>query len=118
MACWNSSDRCGRFAGDDQACPDRHGPLPPGCEFACEILLLDHRSAQGAQGAQEIRKGLYWRNSWFAIFDASGKRYDIKFPSASEPERVQHILKMLRSTSRRMTEEDFQTLQRALDRTE
>ncbi len=91
------------------------------------VVLLDHRSEQGAQVAQEIRKGLYWGNPWLAILDADGKvlttsndakGYYIGFPSKSEPDGIEHFLKMLRSTSQQMTEDDFQTLQRALEGTE
>jgi hypothetical protein len=90
-------------------------------------VKLDSRWEHAQEIAKELRQEAEGGIPWVAILDAEGKTLitsndsegeNIGFPSKSEPDGIRHFLKMLRSTSQRMTEDDFQTLQRALEGTE
>lgn len=90
-------------------------------------VKLDSRWEHAQEIAKELRQEAEGGIPWVAILDADGQTLatsndsegeNIGFPSKSERDGIRHFLKMLRSTSQRMTEDDFQTLQRALEGTE
>jgi hypothetical protein len=85
-------------------------------------IKMDPRWPHSAEIMKSLRGEASGGYPWFAILDADGKVLvtsnkpdgdNIGFPS--EPDSVEHFLKMLRSTAVRMKDEDFARLKTAFE---
>ena len=85
-------------------------------------IKMDPRWPHAAEIMRSLRGEASGGYPWFAILDADGKVLatsnkpdgdNIGFPS--EPDSVDHFLKMLKSTALRMTDEDFARLKKAFE---
>ncbi|WP_010582323.1 thioredoxin [Schlesneria paludicola] len=82
-------------------------------------IKMDERWQDVALVMKPIRKSAEGGIPWTAILDADGNvlvnsnqadGQNMGFPSASEPEGIEHFLMMLKSTAQRMNDEDLETL--------
>ena len=81
-------------------------------------VKMDHRWIGGKEIMQEIRNGADGGVPWFAILDSDGQTLatsndsksgkNIGFPS--EPESLNHLSEMLKSTRQRMTDQEIEDL--------
>lgn len=86
-----------------------------------KVKIDQSEMRNGAQVAKRLRKSRSGGTPWMVILDADGNELassdgpegNCGYPL--QPHEVDHFLQMLRSTSRRMTEQHFAKIARALD---
>lgn len=86
-------------------------------------VQMDERWSHFGEVMRPIRRDDTTGVPWLAILSSEGKTLatsdaaggrNIGFPTANEPEGIEHFLKMLKSTAQRLTDEDLETLRKSL----
>lgn len=86
-----------------------------------EVKIDQTEMQNGAEIAKRLRKSRSGGIPWMVILDSQGNELvssdgpkgNCGYPL--QPDEIDHFLHMLRSTSRRMTEQHFVTIRQALD---